>query len=119
MVWLAAEPHDHDMTPSALARLHDLNHLRLAALCEGLTLLTLLAVAVPLKHLAGQPLAVSIAGPVHGLAFLVYLWLTINIAAGADWSARDVGRLLGAAFVPFGFISTLRFIRRRRAESAS
>ncbi|MFC4314354.1 DUF3817 domain-containing protein [Steroidobacter flavus] len=107
------------MTTHSLARLRDLDHLRLAALFEGATLLALLTVAVPLKHLAGLPLAVSIAGPVHGLAFLVYLWLTINIAAGAEWSTRDLGRLLGAAFVPFGFVSTLRFIRRRRAESIS
>ena len=107
------------MTTLSLARTRDLNRLRLAALFEGLTLLGLLGIAVPLKHLAGAPLAVSIAGPIHGLAFLAYLWLTINIAAGANWSARDVGRLLAAAFVPFGFVSTLRFIRRRRAESAT
>jgi integral membrane protein len=107
------------MATLSLARMRDLEHLRLAALFEGFTLLALLGVAVPLKHLGGVPLAVSIAGPTHGLAFLAYLWLTINIAAGADWSTRDVGRLLAAAFVPFGFISTLRFIRRRRAESAS
>lgn len=107
------------MTTPFLAPLRALDHLQLAAIAEGVTLLALLGIAVPLKHIAGLPLAVSIAGPVHGLAFLVYLWLTINIAAGANWSTRVVGRLLSAAFVPFGFISTLRFIRRRRAESAA
>jgi uncharacterized protein YjeT (DUF2065 family) len=60
------------MTTPALAHVRDLDHLRLASLFEGVTLLTLLAVAVPLKHVAGLLLAVSIAGPVHGLAFLVY-----------------------------------------------
>jgi integral membrane protein len=106
------------MTNLSLARARDLDHLRLAAIFEGATLLALLGIAVPLKHLAGAPLAVSIAGPIHGLAFLTYLWLTINIAAGANWSSRDVGRLLGAAFVPFGFLSTLRFIQKRRTETA-
>jgi integral membrane protein len=107
------------MTTLSLAQTRDLDHLRLAALFEGLTLLGLLGIAVPLKHLAGMPLVVSIAGPIHGLAFLAYLWLTINIAAGANWSARDVSRLLAAAFVPFGFVATLRFIRKRRAGSTS
>jgi integral membrane protein len=107
------------MTTPILSQLRALDCLQLAAIFEGVTLLTLLGIAVPLKHIVGMPVAVSVAGPVHGLAFLAYLWMTINTAAGADWSSRDVCRLLGAAFVPFGFVSTLRFIGRRRAESAS
>lgn len=49
-----------------------LRALRGASLAEGATLLVLLLVAVPLKRMADLPLAVSIAGPLHGAAFLVY-----------------------------------------------
>ncbi|HEY0685444.1 MAG TPA: DUF3817 domain-containing protein [Steroidobacter sp.] len=103
------------MTTASSEAARSLRHLQLASIFEGGTLLALLAVAVPLKHLAGIPQVVSVAGPVHGLAFLVYLWVTMNVGASSNWSGREVARLLGAAFIPFGFISTLRFIQRRKA----
>jgi integral membrane protein len=91
--------------------LQALRHLRYACVIEGVTLLILLGVAVPLKHLANQPTAVSVMGPVHGLAFLVYLWLAINIASGARWKKREVVCVLGAALVPFGGIFVWKFIQ--------
>ncbi|MBL8265841.1 DUF3817 domain-containing protein [Steroidobacter sp.] len=96
-----------------------LSQLQFAALLEGVTLLALLGIAVPLKHLAGIPNAVSIAGPVHGLAFLFYLWQAMNAATSDSWPTRTLMRVLAAAFVPFGFISTLNFIRKQRALSAA
>lgn len=41
---------------------------------EGTTLLLLVLVAVPIKYLAGFPIATRIVGPVHGIAFLFYIW---------------------------------------------
>lgn len=107
------------MTQSDSPPTRPLRHLQLASLFEGLTLLGLLGVAVPLKHLADMPQAVSMMGPMHGVAFLIYLWVVINGAAGDDWKTNDVARLLGAAFIPFGFISTLRFVKRRQEIAAA
>jgi integral membrane protein len=91
-----------------------LRHLRHACLIEGATLLILLGVAVPLKYLAEQPMAVSVMGPAHGLAFLVYLWLVINIASRARWKKGDVVRMLGAASIPFGGIFVCKFIQQQQ-----
>lgn len=107
------------MTQPAAAPSRSLRHLQLASIFEGVTLLTLLGVAVPLKHLAGLPQAVAVMGPVHGLAFLAYLWMTMNVAAGNNWKSSELTRVLGAAFVPFGFISTLRFIRKQQPVAGS
>mgnify|MGYP001566950446 CR=1 FL=1 len=43
--------------------------LRLTTLAEGVSFLLLLGVAMPLKYLAGIPLAVAIAGWLHGILF--------------------------------------------------
>ena len=45
-----------------------LRNLQYLSLLEATTLVVLVCVAVPLKHLAGYPVAVSIMGPVHGIA---------------------------------------------------
>lgn len=107
------------MSPSPAELARSLRNLQLASVFEGVTLLVLLGVAVPLKHLAGLPQAVALMGPLHGLAFLLYLWVTMNVAAGCNWESRDLVRVFGAAFVPFGFISTLRFIRTKKTAAAA
>lgn len=97
---------------------HDpLRRLRIAALIEGATLLTLVGVAVPLKHLLGLPVAVAVAGPIHGLAFTFYLWIVANTAAGEDWSTRETALAVAAAILPFGAFANAEFLQRKKAET--
>lgn len=49
---------------------HAIDRLRLASGLDGVSYLILLGVAMPLKYLAGEPLAVRIVGSVHGFLFL-------------------------------------------------
>ena len=49
-------------------RLSDtLGRLRVTGLLEGLSFIILLAIAMPLKYLAGKPEMVSIVGMAHGV----------------------------------------------------
>ena len=92
-----------------------LRRLRAFALAEGTTLLLLLFVAVPLKHLAGWPTGVTWMGPVHGLAFLAYLWALCEAMSSGAWRGGEVVRLFLAALVPFGVWFSLRQIHRKAA----
>ena len=108
------------MTPDAQAErrrleLGQIRRLEAASLVEGSTLILLLFVAVPLKHLGGWPAASSVLGPVHGLAFLFYVWTAIETASGGGWTRREVARLLLVALVPFGGFANLPFIQRKAA----
>jgi len=47
-----------------------IDRLRLASLLDGVSYLVLLGIAMPLKYMAGLPLAVRIVGMIHGLLFL-------------------------------------------------
>jgi integral membrane protein len=76
--------------------------LRKAALVEGSTLILLVLIAVPLKRLAGMPEVVSIVGPIHGLAFLVYLGMLILFLSKDVLTKTQWGTGLIAAFIPFG-----------------
>ena len=82
---------------------------------EATTLLILVCVAVPLKHLAHWPLGVRILGPVHGFAFTAYVWVAIETVAGGSWSGRDAARLFVVALIPFGGYANLPFLARRVA----
>ncbi len=87
--------------------------LELASALEGSTLLLLVLVAVPLKHLAGEPIAVTVLGPVHGLAFSLYVWTVVETVAGGGWTRGDAARLALAALIPFGGYYNLRWLRGR------
>ena len=56
------------MTPGSDLRFRQ--RLRLLSLAEGVSTLVLFGIAMPLKYLAGMPLAVSIVGSLHGLLFV-------------------------------------------------
>ena len=47
-----------------------LSRLRLLSIVEGMSTLLLFGIAMPLKYLAGMPLAVRIVGSLHGLLFV-------------------------------------------------
>lgn len=51
-----------------------LRQLRLVALLEGTSFLVLLFIAMPLKYLAGLPLAVRIVGSVHVVPFGTFMF---------------------------------------------
>ena len=95
-----------------------LRRLRLASLGEATTLILLVGVAVPLKHLAGQPLGVRVMGPVHGLVFLAYLWTAVQTVSGGGWSGRDIARLLVGGLVPFGGFLNMPLLRRKTANAS-
>lgn len=89
-----------------------------AAVFEAVTLLALFGVAMPLKYGAGAPQAVSIMGPVHGLAFIVFVWFVLRSWAEGLIGGLGVARLLVGAFVPFGGFLNERWLRRQIAEAA-
>ncbi len=93
-----------------------MRRLRRASWAEGASLLLLLLVAVPLKRLAGLPEAVSVMGPVHGAAFLLYGLMVLQQAGAGRLTARETLILLGAAFVPLGFFMVGTIFRRHRGD---
>ena len=51
--------------------------LRQLAIVEGISTLVLFFVAMPLKYLAGMPLAVTVVGSVHGFLFLALVLMLV------------------------------------------
>lgn len=98
-----------------LDELRQLGRMRAVSYLEGSTLLLLLGVAAPLKHIAGYPIATAIMGPAHGLAFVVYVWMLVQTWAGGGWSRADMVRMLLAALIPFGAFWNERLMARRHA----
>lgn len=81
------------------------------ALIEGLSLLLLIGVAMPLEYIAGLALATRVVGLLHGLAFVAYTVVLIDGLATRQWPGRTVAIGLLAGVLPAGtflFVSRLR-----------
>ena len=79
-----------------------LRQLRLVAFLEGLSFVILLFIAMPLKHFAGMPLAVRVAGMAHGILFLLFVVALFRAATAQGWPLRRWAAAFAASLLPFG-----------------
>ncbi len=89
--------------------------LELMSYAEATTLILLVCVAMPLKYLGDWQSGVRLLGPVHGFAFLVFVWSAIEaISANPSvWTWLERLRLFLGAMLPFGGILNAPMIRRK------
>jgi integral membrane protein len=77
--------------------------LRLLGYLEGSSLLVLVFIAVPLKHLYNDPFLVRIIGPVHGMLFTLFVINTISVGTEHGWKFKTTTwKVLLACMIPFG-----------------
>ena len=79
-----------------------LGRLRIIAFAEGISFLVLLGIAMPLKYIAGIPEVVRVVGMAHGVLFVLYVVLLIQVAIERDWSWKKSILAFLASLVPFG-----------------
>ena len=79
-----------------------IGRLRMTGIAEGISLLLLLMVAMPLKYLAGKPEAVQVIGWIHGLLFVVFMLAVLIVFLQKKLSFKYAVLAFFAAFLPFG-----------------
>ncbi len=84
---------------------------------EGVSLLLLLFVAVPLKRLADYEVLVTVLGPIHGTLTMVYGVLTLLLWRVNEVNLKQGFILLACSLIPFGWLLAERVLAR--AEKAT
>ncbi|HEY8916332.1 MAG TPA: DUF3817 domain-containing protein [Chitinophaga sp.] len=80
-----------------------LGRLRIIAFLEGISLLVLVFIGVPLKYAYGNPALVKTMGPIHGLLFLFFVLNTLSVGIAYKWEFRTTTwKVLLACIIPFG-----------------
>jgi integral membrane protein len=77
---------------------------RMMGFIEGLSLLILLFIAMPLKYFAGLPEVVTVVGALHGAFFITYLFVIAYTTIKIRWSLIWAFSAVIVAFIPFGNI---------------
>ncbi|AUS80529.1 DUF3817 domain-containing protein [Actinoalloteichus sp. AHMU CJ021] len=93
-----------------------LTRFRVLAFVTGVCLLILVLVAMPLRYLAEHDLVMTIIGPVHGFAYMVYLVFAFDLAMKCRWSIKGTVLVLLAGTVPFfSFVAERKVTTRLKA----
>jgi len=80
-----------------------IGRLRILSILEGISLLTLVFIAVPLKYGFGNPSFVKMMGPIHGTLFLLFLFNTLSVGVEQHWKFKEtIWKVILACFIPFG-----------------
>jgi integral membrane protein len=87
-----------------------LRNFRYVALVEATTFLALLVAAV-VKRTDGNEIGVQILGPIHGLLFIAYVAMALQLRSECGWTNRQTFWILVGAVLPFGGYVVDRWLR--------
>jgi integral membrane protein len=76
--------------------------LRFIAICEAVSFLVLLFIAMPMKYYGGIAEAVRWVGMLHGILFLLFCVALFLAAQSARWPLLKTAVVFVAALLPFG-----------------
>ncbi len=80
-----------------------IGRLRLYGFLEGMSLLVLIFIAVPLKYMFNNPEWVKSIGPAHGALFLLFIFNVLRIGIEQKWPFKEITWIvIAACFIPFG-----------------
>ncbi len=75
---------------------------KIIAFLEGISLLLLLFIAMPLKYIWEMPQMVQVVGMAHGILFLGYIALAFMVYNELKWSLKTLAIVMIASIIPFG-----------------
>ncbi len=69
---------------------------------EGISLLLLLFIAMPLKYMWDKPGMVQIVGMAHGILFIAYIVFSLAVKYKLQWNLKIMAIVMCASVIPFG-----------------
>jgi len=92
---------------------------RTVTMAEGISLLTLLFIAMPMKYFMGMPEVVKVVGWIHGLLFMLYIGMLIVLQVTQRWSFIFFVGAFFASIVPFGTFILDKQLRKKESEASA
>ncbi len=84
----------------------ELKKFRLINKIEGYSFIILLFIAMPLKYMAGYPIATKIMGMIHGVLFIAFIYQLLVAKADTPFSKKETALFFLLSLVPFGTFYT-------------
>ncbi len=92
--------------------LKSIEFLRRISYMEGFSLIVLFFVAMPIKYILGEPLAVRIIGTIHGLLWLTFLYALYTAHNKNRFDKELSISILILSVIPFGFFYIEKYLNQ-------
>ncbi len=90
----------------------NLKKLRIVAIVEGISMLVILFVTMPLKYMYNNPMPNKFSGIIHGFLFMTYLYYVYTCNLTQKWDKKTLVILVLASILPFGpFIIDKKYLK--------
>lgn len=80
------------------------------SLIEGISLIVLVFIAMPLKYIWGYKIATIIFGSIHGVLWLTFLYILNDARIKNNLEKQFVIKMIVFSVIPFGFIPMEKMI---------
>jgi integral membrane protein len=81
----------------------NIGRLRIIGFLEGISLILLIFIAVPVKYYTGDPAMVKMLGPIHGALFILFVFNTLSVGIAYKWQFKTTTwKVLLACIIPLG-----------------
>lgn len=94
----------------------ELMKFRLINKIEGISFLILVFIAMPFKYLLGYPMATKIAGMIHGLLFVLFVYQLAKAKQGVSFSAKETLFFFILSLIPFGSFYTDKLCKNKALQ---
>lgn len=95
--------------------MNSLKIFRSISLAEGVSLLTLLFIAMPMKYFMGLPEVVKVVGWIHGLLFIFYSVMLLIVWITYRWTFLFTVGAFIASLIPFGTFVLEKQIQKKES----
>ncbi len=96
----------------------ELKKFRLINKIEGYSFIILLFIAMPLKYSFGFPIATKIAGMIHGLLFMMFVYQLIESMKDVPFNKKEALIYFILSLVPFGSFYTDKLCKEKEPVAA-
>ncbi len=82
------------------------------SIIEGISLIILVFVAMPIKYILHYPIAVRIMGSIHGILWLIFLYVLYKNVKENELDKNTVIKLVIFSVIPFGFFYIEKLLKK-------
>lgn len=80
----------------------NISNFKIISILEGISLLLLFSVSMPLKYIWGLRTPNLIFGFTHGILFVLYVFMVISLKKDQNWNLKQTGIIMVCSVIPFG-----------------
>ncbi|WP_281753021.1 DUF3817 domain-containing protein [Neptunitalea chrysea] len=80
----------------------NISNFKIISILEGISLLLIFSVSMPLKYMMDYHTPNKIIGMLHGILFILYVFMAFSLKNEQNWNTKQFFIIMLCSVIPFG-----------------